>query len=86
MTIYTLFERYHYDTDLGQDYNIMVFNSYEAAYEEAQHLKEAFKEYTGVSGRITEYNNPNKTYASIDIYDEEGDQWDIIEIETKELK
>ena len=84
--IYTLFERYHYDTDLGQDYNIMVFNSYEAAYEEAQHLKETFKEYTGVSGRITEYSNPNKTYASIDIYDEGSDQWDIIEIEAKELK
>jgi len=86
MTIYTLFERYHYDTDLGQEYNIMVFNSYEAAYEEAQHLKANFKEYAGVGGRITEYINPNKTYVNIDIYDEGGDQWDIIEIEAKDLK
>ena len=86
MTIYTLFERYHYDTDLGQEFNIQVFKTLEEAVKEVKRIKKEFQEITGTIGKITEYFNPQKTYMSVDIYDKETDQWDIIEIEAKEVK
>ena len=86
MSIYTLFERYYLDTDLAQEYNIMVFENCTDAQLKANKLIDNFKEICEGRGEFTYECNKDKSYIKFDFYDEEGDQWDIIEIRKTEVK
>lgn len=85
MKIYTLLDRWHLDTDMADDYRIYVFKSFTEAKEKAEEIIADFRECAGVKGNTTHYQNGQQTYATYNFYDAESDQYDIIEIEEKEL-
>lgn len=85
MKIYTLFDRWHLDTDMADEYHIYALKTFIEAKQKAEDILADFKRCTGVEGNTTHYENEQQTYASYNYYDEDSDQYDTIEIEQKEF-
>ena len=86
MTIYTYLERYKLDSDLTQEFIMKVFKNAGSAELVANKSIANFNRLCEDRGKLNYTCNSDKSYIKFDYWDEEGDQWNIIEIQKQEVE